>query len=239
MKKSFIAMISLFIFPSSAQSAILLDNFPTGDLFTETYLNNSDNQNFLVPFYVSENISITGIEILGGKTSFPWSLGDPGRIKIRKDDGGKPDDENIYSFVDQVETLESYDSATNKIGINFDPIALEGGLYWIGLSGDGQSRNLAVYDSVYNTYVTNLQGDMLGPTYSIFGRRTIAVRVYDDRPAGSVPIPVPTAPFASIPVVPEPSVWMMMLVGIGVIGAGMRRRLTRLSPPVKQGAAAY
>ena len=77
------------------------------------------------------------------------------------------------------------------------------------------STTPGVFDQIFNYTITGGTGQFLNATGSFVGVGTVDTRN-----------PPPRVTFSFAPSVPEPSTWLMMLLGFGATGIAMRRRGT-------------
>lgn len=203
-----IAIGALAAMPATSMAAIVVDGSPTEPLFQGFWSNNSSNQNFLVMIELASATNITGFEIFSGA-----GYADPGdsiRVKIRADVAGSPDASNLFSFtnpVSGVSPVSGYNEIV-KVTSNFSAVSLAAGTYWFGLSGDNETQVWATFGSGGQlASQRQLSGDEVVSNPGI-GRFAFNV-LGDTGVAGAVP---------------EPSTWMLLLLGFGGIGWSMRSR---------------
>ena len=203
-----IALGALAAMPVTGMAAVVVDGSPTGPLLQGFWTNNSGGQNFLVMVELASATSITGFEIFSGAGYA--DLGDSIRVKIRSDVAGSPDASNLFSFTNPiagVSPVSGYNGVV-KVTSNFSAISLAAGTYWFGLSGDNDTQVWASFGSGGQlASQRQLSGDTVVSTPGI-GRLAFNV-LGDTGVAGAVP---------------EPSTWMLLLLGFGGIGWSMRSR---------------
>ena len=205
---------------NAASAAILIDALPKPTATLVNLANNNSNgPNLLVQFTVSSAVDITGFSIVTQDINIELSY--PVLFKLRADVAGKPAGTNIASIADGLDTIEAFRSTNLKLaGVTFAPIRLEAGTYWAGLSNNEPTGAIAMRWAHYNN------GDPIKPLdqYSI----------QRDNANGTVPNIYDLAwqlhgNVVAAPAVPEPATWAMMLAGLGLAGAALRRRTTAVT----------
>lgn len=203
-----IAIGALASMPAPATAAVVVDGSPSGPLYQGFWTNDSSSQNFLVMVELASATNITGFEIFSGEGYA--NVGDSIRVKIRSDVAGSPDASNLFSFTNPiagVSAVSGYNGIV-KVTSNFSAVTLAAGTYWFGLSGDNETQVWASFGSgVSLPSQRQLSGDSVGGSPGI-GRLAFNV-LGDTSVAGAVP---------------EPSTWMLLLLGFGGIGWSMRAR---------------
>ena len=203
-----IAIGALAAMPATGVAAVVVDGSPTGPLLEGNWTNNSSNQNFLVMIELASATNISGFEIFSGEGYA--ALGDSVRVKIRADVAGEPDASNLFSFTNPVTGVSAVNGYNGivKVTSNFSAVSLAAGTYWFGLSGDNDTQVWASFGSGGQlASQRQLSGDTVGGAPGI-GRLAFNV-LGDTSVAGAVP---------------EPSTWMLLLLGFGGIGWSMRSR---------------
>ncbi len=213
---------SLLLLGTPAMAAILIDGSPApGAEVWGTHGNYYSDQNFAVHVQFAGPVSITAFDIYRGAPM----VGDSAytvELKIFKDNGASAPD---------LTTLQSYISVMNsytyppqhyqpgffaiEIGhIDFSPIDLAAGDYWIGLAGVTTDIGWTAYDGPLRSPLN--QASLLGDTVIRTDPplQPLAFQIEGTGLAGVI------AP--AIAGVPEPSTWAMFILGFGAIGGFLR-----------------
>lgn len=194
-------------FPASA--AVVVDGSPTGS-YRGTWGNIVNSQNFLVKFTLAAETNITGFDIF--TDNIHGSIGQSVRMRIRADAGGSPLAANLFSFDDTIDVSTPFSVGQKIVGTNFAAITLATGSYWIGMSGLTSELGWSSYNSggpLINPNQRGLFGEVVETTPGV---GDYAFRIRNDAVTGAVP---------------EPSTWLMLLLGFGAIGASLRYRRGR------------
>ncbi|MBU0825117.1 MAG: PEPxxWA-CTERM sorting domain-containing protein [Alphaproteobacteria bacterium] len=203
-----IAIGALAAMPATSMAAVVVDGSPTEPLRDGFWTNNSSGQNFLVMIELASATNITGFEIFSGAGYA--EVGDSIRVKIRADVAGSPAASNLFSFTNPiagVSPVSGYNGIV-KVTSNFSAVSLAAGTYWFGMSGDNENQTWASFGSGgFLPSQRQLSGDRVG---NIPGIGRLAFNVLDDTSVAGA--------------VPEPSTWMLLLLGFGGIGWSMRSR---------------
>lgn len=131
-----LAMAALTSWSAAGHAILLVDKPPVEDKLAGSPENRADRQNFLVHFELAQNSRLTRFDLY--TTPF---LGEPGSavtIKIRRDFQGQPGRSNWYEFQDQIDLAVDESTEIRRAQIDFDPVFLRAGSYWIGVSGTNQ-----------------------------------------------------------------------------------------------------
>lgn len=217
-----LANISLFVLAISAgnttSAAVLADGFPAPDaaLVTGAWFENvASNGNVLERVILSSDIELTGFSIL---SPVVIAGGTSGTFKLQSDASGVPTGINLHIFDAPISIGSSvtYGSTSlNQYIVNFAPITLTAGTYWMGLSGTFEAIGLSIFD---------VSDDDIGNDFILWGD-TVSHSPqgldYAYRAFGN--------PIEPAPEVPEPATWGMMIAGLGMIGMAMRRRAAHIS----------
>lgn len=222
--KSFLyvaACAAALVSANAASAAILIESLPSS-LATPTptvWQNRASGSNYMVRFTVTSAVDLTGFSILTQNVGVNFNTST--KFKLRADDAGKPTATNLVTFDANLTTITTFNAAKDQVlaGIDFSPIRLDAGTYWIGLSNNGRPgfnwwdfNNGAPTGSPDQIY---LQGD--GATGQVAsGAYKLAWQLRGDV-------------VAAAPAVPEPATWAMMMGGLGLVGASMRRRKTAVA----------
>ena len=192
--------------PSAA--ATLFESVPASSAdFLFSVPSSANGMNYIAQFTLSTDVEITGFEIASRE---PVNVGDG--IAIRLLNGA-----TFSGFDDQIDAISSYDDVSPFFWVtsNFAPITLGPGTYYMGMSGDaGVPLDWLVYDQpgpsnlaypLQGTDFLDFDGDGIGDQFRInFAFRVLGTEV--------------------TPAVPEPQSWLLMIAGMGLVGAAMRRR---------------
>lgn len=211
-----VAAVSLAALP--AQAAIVIDKSidALGTLPTFNASNRATNQNFLVRFTLDSATTLTGAAIY---SNFPTALetsllGNAVVLKFRNDVDGGPDVSNFATFNSTISVEDNGGSTSapnsKQLYASFAPLALAAGTYWFGLSGVNEIGIDLRFGTPGGTPFVQLGNDTVSNSGNLQGGSTLYYRLYDGAPLGGA--------------IPEPASWAMLIAGLGLTGATLRRR---------------
>lgn len=192
--------------PIIDQSPDVLAPFSTN--FTAS--NTTNGQNFLVQFTLANTAQIGGFSIFSIFSGFPSAV--PVTIKFRNDNAGTPDTVNAFTFSTVLSAIDNLGSSANpslqRLHADFAPLTLGPGTYWAGLSGTGGEIgwNIDFNHGAGGAPACQFGGDTL---QFCFSSNTALAFTVDGVSVGGVP---------------ESATWAMLILGMGVVGAGLRHR---------------
>ncbi|HEX4712389.1 PEPxxWA-CTERM sorting domain-containing protein [Phenylobacterium sp.] len=209
-----VALCLLSAAPASA--ALLVDHGPTpSDSYYIDWGSNPD-QYLLVQFDLAQGATLTDFEI---STNYYQAPGTPVRLQVRSDVGGQPAaTSDIYDVTSSISSF-GIDPALNGVGdglaeTSIAGLHLDAGAYWIGVSGMDWSFGWSAYDMGQGSAPAGEDVSFGGAPNPVGpGTYSLGYRIFGN--------PDPAGP------VPEPATWAMMLIGIGGLGAMLRRRRTQ------------
>lgn len=201
---------------SPAVCDVIAERPPAGD-FVLSWRNVSTDQNFLTQIVLGSDATLTSMTIWT-QSSFT-ALGDSTTLRIRADVAGEPAPINLYELTAPVSAIGTtgFPDGVITATVDFSPLSLLAGTYWIGLSGTDEdvwgwaSFNNGVSTPEYqrmldgNTVLAAAPEGIYTLAYSISGQ------------------------LGQQGAVPEPATWALMLMGFGATGLVMRRRKNRVS----------
>lgn len=205
------ACAATLVVTGAASSAVIVQSLPATTATPAGQIYSSrTGLNYMVQVVLPTAIDLTGFSMAGG-IAITNTIGTPTLFKIRADVDGKPATTNLYSISDTIDATQGiYYTPFNQLTMlttNFDPIHLEAGTYWMGLS-----NNTAFFLTLFNNTPA--------------GERAR----FNIDTQGSWPTTLPSA-FAwqvhgevATAAVPEPATWTMLIAGFAMIGSTMRRR---------------
>ena len=178
--------------------------------------NISDLQNFLVQFTLSSATTLQGAAVYSSLISQGGqvSVGNPVRIKIRNDVNGAPAATNLFVILTNLSFIDNVGSSTRpaikRMAADFAPVDLAAGTYWFGMSGRGadigwngdneNSRPSTQRSAFLADNVVRSVTDQINMPYQLYGA------------------------LANVNTIPEPSAWVMLVLGFGMLGTAVRRQ---------------
>lgn len=163
---------------------------------------------FLMRFNLDQTAEVDGLSI--------WAYGPLATavqdvtVRLRADAGGAPEAVNLAELtrpgLDEVSVIPNN---YRVIRVNFAPILLNPGAYWIGMSGSSDLGQISYSNGgqVDPPYQHRLEGEALAGTPEVYD---LPFQVF-----GTLLLPFNP--------VPEPDTWALMIAGFGLAGAGLRR----------------
>lgn len=174
--------------------------------------NNSDRQNFLVQFTLPSATTLNGAAVYSSIISkgAPVFTNTPVKIRLRNNVGNAPDATNLFEINTVLSAIDTVGASTNpviqRLAADFSPVNLAAGTYWFGMSGFGPDigwninfTEAPLAAMLYDNVVRSVT-DQYNMPYQLYG--TVS--------NGSV--------------VPEPSAWVMLVMGFGMLGTAVRRQ---------------
>lgn len=204
-----IAATALTVFAAPVKGQIA-ERLPTGDYYN-TWTDVSEGQNFLTQIVLGSDATLGSMTIYTQGNLV--NVGDSTTLRIRADASGFPSDTNLFEVVTPIASLgtTSYDGIVTA-SVDFAPISLSAGTYWIGLSGTGDTSDLSDigWSSFQNedaivSYQSQLNGETVAFTPGIY---TLAYSI---------------GGFLAPDAVPEPATWEMMFLGFAALGVAVRK----------------
>lgn len=208
------AALFAFALAAPASATVVIDRSVDvlGSTNALNAVNLSQEQNFLVRFTLTSATTLNGAAIYSTINSIatPVFVNNPVKIRIRNDLGTAPAATELFEIDTVLSAVDTFGSSTNpimqRLAASFAPINLAAGTYWFGMSGRGANIgwNINFTESpltavLYSNVLRNVS-DQFSLPYQLYG--TVS--------GGDI--------------VPEPSAWVMLVMGFGLLGTAVRRQ---------------
>lgn len=119
-------------FCAAADADVLFDHSPSAPLYF-TAMNQDRQQNVVVQFTLRRDARLTAFDLFT-EPQF-GDVGQPVVVKIKADAAGIPAPLNLWRFEDAVDSVLQAGNDTRLAHVAFEPLWLEAGTYWMGVSG--------------------------------------------------------------------------------------------------------
>lgn len=207
MIRTLISAAMLFVLTTTANAApVVWDYSPdtTGASVVNNWQNISNRQNFVERFELSADTVLSGMDIFS--TTSSGNFGFIATIRVFSNNSGTPDTK-LYEFtetdhvIDSVGTLSQPSLSRKHVDFTV-PVSLAAGSYFIGMSGSGDIAQAGLLN-IDDNGIWQLSGGTISRFSNGIG--DMAFRL-----------------FGEVSSVPAPSAFV--LVGLGLIGLGIRRQ---------------